>query len=306
MEMLTTPMTNPATPDRIDPIVLPHVLADRYELRELLGSGGMGDVYSGVDILLHRAIAVKLLRRGPGGDAADVARFHAEACALAAVSSPYVVTVHDFGFAEEGLYAVMRHVAGNSLDTVLSARGALPLRSALRIATDVLTGLAELHALGLVHGDVKPGNVIVDREEHAVLIDLGVAADLRAGRALGGGTPPYMAPEAEYGAVDHRADLFATGILLVEALSGAAVADLGDCAHRTAAMPAALASVVEIATEADPERRFRDARAMKDALRGARVALRAGGFDLRAALMLPVLPHDTGTTVRARTSKPHA
>jgi serine/threonine-protein kinase len=305
--MLTTPMTNPSTPDRAEPITLPHVLAGRYELRALLGSGGMGDVYSGVDTLLHRAVAIKLLRRGPGADAADIARFHAEACALAAVESPYVVTIHDFGFADEGLFAVMRHVSGRSLDVALAERGALSPHHAVRVTTQVLSGLIDLHAHGLIHGDVKPGNVIVDRGNRAVLIDLGVAADLRAGRALGGGTPPYMAPEVERRQVDHRADLFAAGVLLIEALSGAPVADLADCARRAELIPAPLASIVRTAIELDPERRFRDARTMRDAVRGALVDMRRGGLDPALILRVPPVRRDASApTIRSRTSKPRA
>jgi eukaryotic-like serine/threonine-protein kinase len=305
--MLTTPMTSPATPDRTEPIALPHVLAGRYELHRLLGSGGMGDVYSGVDVLLHREVAIKLLRRGPGSEAAEVARFHAEACALAAVSSPFIVAIHDFGFAPEGLYTVMRHVVGRPLDAILAERGALSARRALRITEQVLAGLSELHARGLVHGDVKPGNVIVDRGERAVLIDLGVAADLRAGRALGGGTPPYMAPEVGRHRVDHRVDLFATGILLVEVLSGAMVVDLGDCARRADAMPPALAAVVRVATDPEPEARYRHARAMRDAVRVAASQLRAAGVDERIRVGQTVRCADSSpVTVPSRGSKPRA
>src|SRR5262249_40710842 len=156
-------------------------------------------------------------------------------------------------------------------------------------------------------GDVKPGNVIVDRGERAVLIDLGVAADLRAGRTLGGGTPPYMAPEVGVRRVDHRVDLFATGILLVEVLSGSMVIDLGDCARRAAAMPPALADVVRIATSSDPDARYRHARAMRDALRSASSQLRADGVDERIRLARTVRCADSSpVTVPSRGSKPRA
>lgn len=300
----TTRMTNPAAPASA-PIALPHLLAGRYELRRLIGAGGMGDVYVAVDVLLHRDVAVKLLRRADGTGAADVARFHAEACALAALASPFVVTVHDFGFADEGLYAVMRHVRGRALDTLLAEDGALAIRRALRLTAQVLAGLIELHAHGLVHGDVKPGNVIVERGDRAVLIDLGVAADLRAGRGVGGGTPPYMAPETAHGEADARADLFAAGILLVEALTGAAVIDRDDCARRADALPAPLATIVRHAIAPDPAGRFADARAMRDALRGAARALRGDGVDVRTRLAIatPAPSHPpTQVTVRSRRS----
>jgi len=265
--MRTTTMTSPATPSRSEPITLPHLLAGRYELRALLGSGGMGDVYRGVDVLLYRAVAVKLLRTGDGSAHVDVARFHAEACALAAVSSPYVVAVHDFGFAEEGLYTVMRHVSGHALDQVLSEQGALSPRRAARVTAQVLSGLIELHERGLVHGDVKPGNVVIDPRRGAVLIDLGVAADLRRGRGLAGGTHPYMAPEVMLGRVDPRADLFAAGMLLVAAATGSSLRDHADCMQLTELIPAPLAAVARVAIDLEPDSRYRDARAMREAVR---------------------------------------
>ena len=302
-------MTEPSIQESTEPIALPHLLEGRYELRRVLGAGGMGDVYAAVDTLLHREVAVKLLR--PGGDAAAVARFHAEACALAALSSPFVGTIHDFGFAPEGLFSVMRHVPGRPLDALLADRGALPVASALRITRHVLGGLRALHERGLVHGDVKPGNVIITRVDRAVLIDLGVAADLRAGRPIGGGTPPYMAPEAAHGAahLDGRADLFAAGILLVEALTGAAVSDRDEALRRAAALPAPLAAVVRTALEPDPALRFRCARAMRDALRAATRALRDAGVEPRArvasgATAAPSPSRRRRRTIRSRPAKP--
>jgi serine/threonine-protein kinase len=304
----TTTMTSPATPPRREPITLPHLLAGRYELRRLLGSGGMGDVYAGIDVLLHRDVAIKLLRRADGAGADEVARFHAEALALASLSSSHVVAIHDFGFADEGLYTVMGLVAGRALDAILAEDGALPVRRALRIARHVLSGLIELHRHGLVHGDVKPGNVIIERGDRAVLIDLGVAADLRTGRGIGGGTPPYMAPEAARGErIDARADLFAAGILLVEALSGAAVTDHADCARRAASLPPPLAEIATIAIDPEPEHRFRDARAMRDALHDAPAALRLIGIDPTHPIAVPIVPGaPVRVTVRSRRSKPVA
>ena len=304
----TTTMTSPAIPDRREPITLPHLLAGRYELRRVLGSGGMGDVYAGVDVLLHRDVAVKLLRRADGTGSDDVMRFHAEALALASVSSAHVVAIHDFGFADEGLYTVMRLVAGRPLDAMLADAGALTVSRARRVTRHVLAGLTELHRHGLVHGDVKPANVIIDPIGRAVLIDLGVAADLRTGRGIGGGTQPYMAPEVARGTpIDARADLFAAGILLVEALSGVAVIDLADCARRAAALPPPLSTIVAIAIDPDRDHRFRDARAMRDALRDAPRAMRRAGIDPSRPITVPIAPDaPVRVTVRSRRSKPLA
>jgi len=303
--MATTPTTLPELADAdVEPFSLPHLLAGRYELRHLVGTGGMGHVYHSVDVMLHRVVAVKLLRRGPGVDARDVARFHAEACALAAVESPYVVTIHDFGFAEEGLYVVMRHVRGHALDQMLSDCGALPVTRAVRIVCDVLSGLEAIHERGLVHGDVKPGNVLIDDTCRAVLIDLGVAADLRSGRGVGGGTPPYMAPEVARGSVDHRADLYAVGLMLVEALIGTPLGGAEDCADRLASLPEQLATVVGCAIDPDPTHRFRDARAMRDALRGALRTLRRSGMPPDMVLVSDGEPAPARLTLRSRTTRP--
>ena len=302
--MATTPTTFPEITDALEPLALPHLLAGRYELRHLVGTGGMGHVYNSVDVMLHRVVAVKLLRRGPGVDAHDVARFHAEACALAAVESPYVVTIHDFGYAEDGLYVVMRHVRGHPLDQLLADCGALAVTRATRIVCDVLSGLEAIHERGLVHGDVKPGNVLIDDTCRAVLIDLGVAADLRAGRGVGGGTPPYMAPEVACGAVNHRADLFAVGLMLVEALIGQPVGSVDECAAHATSLPAPLATVVSCATDRDPARRFRDARAMRDALRGGTRSLRRRGLAHDAVLTTDRIPTEPRLTLRSRTTRP--
>jgi serine/threonine-protein kinase len=155
-----------------------------------------------------------------------------------------------------------------------------------------------------VHGDVKPGNVIVDHGDRAVLIDLGVAADLRAGRGVGGGTPPYMAPEVAGGDADARADQYAAGILLVETLTGTAVSDRDDCARRASALPAPLASIVLRAIDLDPCERFASARGMRDGLRAAGRTLRANGFDGGVALVVPRTPSPSRVTVRSRRSPP--
>jgi serine/threonine protein kinase len=212
-----------------------------FELREPLGEGGMGVVHAAFDLALERQVAIKLLRSR--GDPAERERFLAEARAASAINHPCVVTVHEVGSEDGTDFIVMERVEGRTLAELLRT-GPLPLARALRFARDIADGLASAHALGLVHRDLKPGNVMVGPYDRVKILDFGLAkrssvdtATLvldAAGAASGSGssppltepgmvvgTPAYMAPEQARGdAVDARSDLFALGCLLYEMLAG--------------------------------------------------------------------------------------
>jgi len=199
----------------------------RYEVIELLGRGGMGAVYRARDPLLGREVALKLLFAGSEGSTVD--RFRRELVALASVSHPNVVSVHDAGIDGASPYVVIDLVDGETLRARLS-RGPMGIPALRTLACDLASGLRAAHDVGVVHRDLKPENVLIDQAGVAKLVDFGLAQltqaqrDHNTGLTETGsflGTAHYMAPEQMRGErVDPRADIFAFGAVLFEALTG--------------------------------------------------------------------------------------
>jgi TolB-like protein len=210
-----------------------------YEIVAPLGAGGMGEVYRARDPRLRRDVAIKVLPPAVAGDPDRRARFEREAHAVASLSHPNILAIHDVGTDQGITYAVMELLDGRTLRGILG-NGSLPLREGLSIGTQVARGLDAAHARGLVHRDVKPENVIVLPDGHAKILDFGLVADrstdvpaeasfeaptqtpalaTRPGTVLG--TPGYMSPEQVRGEpADRRSDVFALGCVLYEMLSG--------------------------------------------------------------------------------------
>jgi serine/threonine protein kinase len=196
----------------------------RYGLQYLIGRGGMSVVHAAHDRLLDRVVAIKRPRIEIS-DFAHSDRLRREAVAMAHVESPHVVAIHDIGTDEEGMYLVMQYIKGSTIEQEVRRFGTLDPGRARRIAIDILAGLAAIHRQGLVHRDLKPSNVILDRDDFAVLLDLGVALHRRkcaltpAGCATG--TPEFMAPEQlEPQLLDGRTDLYQLGRILVYLVTG--------------------------------------------------------------------------------------
>ena len=197
-----------------------------YLLERLVGVGGMAAVYQARDERLGRVVALKVL----AGDEALRRRFVREARAVAAVDHPHIIPVYEAGEADGVQFIAMRFVAGGTLQGVIRDHGALPPRRAAAFISQVASALDAAHALGLVHRDVKPGNILVDARrggpEHTYLTDFGIArAMLSAGTLTNAGqflgTPDYAAPEQINGhPVDGRADQYALGCVAYEVLSG--------------------------------------------------------------------------------------
>lgn len=203
------------------------VLADRYELLDKIGEGGTAEVFRARDIRLERIVAIKLLRPQFTQDSQMRDRFSVEARAAAGLSAANVVQVFDFGTTGDGaLFIVMPLIEGQSLRELLRERGSLTQPEAARIGRQVAMALAAAHARGLVHRDVKPGNVLLDRDGDAHLTDFGIVKALsnrteitQAGMAFG--TATYLAPEqATGGTVGPATDLYALGTVLYEMVSG--------------------------------------------------------------------------------------
>jgi serine/threonine protein kinase len=199
-----------------------------YEIVGVLGRGGMGIVFKGLDPSLNRYVAIKMLAPLISAGAASRQRFLREAQAAAAVVHEHVVAIHGISQWQDAPYLVMEYVRGESLQKRLASRGPLPIRELLRIGMQVAAGLAAAHAQGLIHRDIKPANILLESGVDRVRItDFGLARavdDIRLTRSdLLLGTPQYMSPEqARDELLDFRTDLFSLGVVLYEAAAGRA------------------------------------------------------------------------------------
>lgn len=198
-----------------------------YQVMRLLGQGGMGVVFEGIDTRLLRAVALKVMKPEIAKDDMAKQRFLREARATAALKSDHVVTIYDVNQHNDVPYLAMEFLQGETLDTWLQRRGRASLEEVLRIGTDIARGLAAAHAQGLIHRDIKPSNVWLDGPSgRAKILDFGLArVESEKGNLTSTGvilgTPAYMAPEqAEHGHVDARSDLFSLGCILYELTTG--------------------------------------------------------------------------------------
>jgi eukaryotic-like serine/threonine-protein kinase len=204
----------------------PRVLAGRYELGERLGVGGMSTVVRGFDRRLEREVAVKLLAEHLADDGQFVARFRREARSAARLVHPNIVQVFDFGLDDHRHYIVMELVRGQSAAELLRERGALPLRDALSIVVQACRGLEYAHRNGVVHRDVKPGNLLRGEADVVKLADFGIAKAVsdestitQIGSVLG--TAAYLAPEQAAGeSAGPGADIYALGVVTYQLISG--------------------------------------------------------------------------------------
>ena len=206
----------------------PPLLGGRYELGGRIGTGGMADVRRGVDVRLGRDVAVKVLRADLARDPAFQARFRREAQAAASLNDPSIVSVYDTGEDADGVpFIVMEHVQGRTLREVLQQEGRLLPQRALEVTADICGALAVAHGAGIVHRDIKPGNVMLTRDGQVKVMDFGIAraaADTSAMTMTAAviGTAGYLSPEQARGEhVDARSDVYSTGCVLYELVTGA-------------------------------------------------------------------------------------
>jgi eukaryotic-like serine/threonine-protein kinase len=203
------------------------VFANRYELGAEIGRGGMADVYLGHDALLDRRVAVKVLSPAFADDPVNRERFRREARAVASLNHPNIVAVYDWGEEAGTSFIVMEYVPGQTLRDVIATYGRIAPIEAARIAADIADALAFAHRNGVVHRDVKPGNVLVAPDGTVKVTDFGIArADQGEGLTKTGavlGTATYFSPEQAQGlALDGRSDVYALGVVLYEMLAGVA------------------------------------------------------------------------------------
>ena len=263
------------------------VLGSRYRLVGPIAKGGMASVWEAEDPLLSRRVAVKILDAQLGTDDALRARFRHEAVAAARLAHPNIVSTYDTGEDDGVAYIVMELIDGLTLRELLDSRGALPVGDAVDITMQVAAALTHAHDHGLVHRDVKPGNVLVQRDGHVKVTDFGIAkatdagSDLtRAGAVMG--TARYLAPEQlQDGIVDARADVYSLALVLYELLVGrppfAGDSDVATAVARLTAdvpsvstmrpdVPAGLDAVIARALMRDPADRTPSARAFREEL----------------------------------------
>ena len=207
-------------------------LGDRYELHQLIAAGGMGQVWRATDTALHRSVAVKVLRSEYTGDPSFLARFRAEAQHAASLSHPNIAAVFDYGeeIAQDGTgetlaYLVMELVEGEPLSALVAREGPLDTATTLSLLRQTAFGLGEAHAAGMVHRDVKPGNILVRPDGSVKITDFGIAHSARSvaltktGQVIG--TPQYLSPEqAEGRPATPASDVYALGLIGYECLTG--------------------------------------------------------------------------------------
>jgi Tol biopolymer transport system component len=269
-----------------------------YEIVAPIGVGGMGEVYSARDTKLDRTVALKVIPADVSGDLERLSRFEREAKAVAALSHPNILAIHDFGRENGTAYSVMELLEGETLRDRLS-EGALAERKAVDIAAQMARGLGAAHDKGIVHRDLKPENVFITHDGQVKVLDFGLAKVIAPATSAGAtktlqastdpgkvmGTVGYMSPEQVQGEpADHRTDVFSFGLILYEMLTGkrafqrdSAVETMSailreeppDLRESAATVPPALERVVHRCLEKKPGERFQSARDLAFALENA-------------------------------------
>jgi eukaryotic-like serine/threonine-protein kinase len=256
--------------------VIGTLIGERFRLEEKVGSGGMSSVYRAYDPTLERSVAIKMMHRDISSDPAQLERFRREARAVAQLNHPHVVTVIDAGEDEGAPYIVFEYVEGETLKERIRRLGRLPIDEAIAYAIEIGRALECAHAHKLVHRDVKPQNVLIDRDGRAKVTDFGIARSMEAqgltatGRVLG--TTDYVSPEQALGhEVTEQSDIYSLGVVLYEMLTGEAPfkADtqvavamkhvrepMPDVQRRRPEISATLAAVVERATAKETQHRY--------------------------------------------------
>lgn len=226
-------MSEPEPSSVPDPTQPQKWVADRFEIRELIGSGGLGDVYRAWDHHLNRAVAVKRVRMQVAqSDRRLVEQTWREAMTTACLQHPNIVTIFDYGIDSEGAFVVMELIEGETLEDVLT-RGPLQYEDFLRFAQQTLEAIVVAHALGLIHRDLKPGNFMIARSSadspfHVKILDFGLAKYLDCPQPQSMdhlnslmGSVHYMAPEQfQRQPIDQRTDLYSLGCIFYESITG--------------------------------------------------------------------------------------
>ncbi len=268
-------------------IALQRAVAGRYSLERELGRGGMGVVFLARDVALDRLVAIKLLPPELAARAERRQRFVNEARMVAGLSHPHIVPVHSVEEHDDLAFFVMGYVEGETLATRLQREGRMAVEEASRVMQEVAWALSHAHARGIVHRDIKPDNILLERGTgRALVVDFGIGRtdsldSLTDEVAVG--TPRYMSPEQKVGAqVDGRSDVYSLGVTMWVALAGSHPHEAGrgsvlvaggeapSLRSLRAAVPPQLERMIQRCLSSDPERRFRTADELAESLRTAR------------------------------------
>src|SRR5579871_2737051 len=232
------------------------LIGGRYRVLGLLGRGGMGEVYRAMDLMLAQPVALKFLPAESARDPRLLERFHGEVRVARLVSHPNVCRVYDIGEVEGMPYISMEYVDGEDLASLLTRIGRLPANKALETARKLCAGLNAAHDRGVIHRDLKPQNIMINKRGEVVIMDFGLAAlaGELSGAEVRNGTPAYMAPEQLKGAeVTARSDIYALGLVLYELFTGKRPYDGGTVQKLLEQEEAAqLTSMTSIAADVDP------------------------------------------------------
>ncbi|RME70535.1 MAG: serine/threonine-protein kinase [Chloroflexi bacterium] len=293
---------------------LPVIFNDRYRLYKKIGEGGLAEVFKAQDMSLGRVVAVKVLRREYTRNPNFLVNFHREAQSAARLSNPYIVAVYDFGQHQHRPYIVLEYIPGSDLRTLIHEKGKLPVDQAVEFAIQICTAVGTAHRAGLVHGDLKPGNILVTAGRTAKVTDFGLARALGESAMDEGevvwGTPAYFAPEQAAGdRVLPATDVYAIGIILYEMLTGRVPfvgVDDQDVARKQLyephipvdridpSIPEPLARIVDAAMAKNPNERFITADHMREAL----IMYRQGSLSMTG--YQPPQPPPVGSTAAGR------
>lgn len=277
-----------------------------YKIEELIGRGGMATVYKARQTSIGRDVAIKILPPHPGMDTQFVERFQIEAATIGKLQHPHILPIIDYGKDDGMLYLVMAYAGGGSLRDLLDAERISPQRTA-RILKQVAAALDYSHEQGIVHRDIKPGNILLDAGGNALLADFGIVKMMATESNLTGtalvGTPAYMSPEQGQGeTIDGRSDIYSLAVVCYEMLTGQPPFEhsspmkmilqhindpLPDLQEHNLALPVALNEVIQQATAKDPADRYQTATAFAEDFESV---VRAETVSVRVTSTTPAVP----------------
>lgn len=254
----------------------------RYRIQRIIGLGGMAVVFEAEDLLMHRTVAVKMLKEGVGDDATSVKRFINESKAVSMLSHPNIVSIYDVSVREDLKYIVMEHIRGITLKNYMSRKGKLPVREAGSFTEQILRALDHAHSKGIIHRDIKPQNIMLLKNGMIKVADFGIAklpsAETVTVTDKAIGTVYYISPEQASGKpIDPRSDLYSVGVMLYEMVTGTlpfsadspvsvALMQIHNTPRPPRALcpelPLGLQQIILRAMEKDPDRRYQSAREM--------------------------------------------